>query len=188
MYRWPWLLLALALLQPLPVLSQDPVIPDPDWKVARAQFTTGISDREPIDEVILTGPPVMDMYFFTDLRHLEGRTVTHRWEYEGKLISVKPFVVEGPRWRVFSKKEILPEQVGEWSVTVLDESGWPLHTELFRYQAAFGETAADGGLPETSAGETVPSVSTPAPGPGAPSESDQSAPLASPQAEDIPSE
>lgn len=138
MHRWPWLLLALALLQPLPAVSQEPAIPNPDWKVARAQFTTAIKDREPVDEVVLTGPPVMELYFFTDLRHLEGRTVTHRWEYEGKLISLKPFMVEGPRWRVFSKKEILPEQVGEWSVTVLDESGWPLHTELFRYEAGAG--------------------------------------------------
>jgi hypothetical protein len=187
------LLLLLALLKPLSALSQNPVIPDPDWKVARAQFTTGISDREPVDEVILTGPPVTEMYFFTDLRHLEGRTVSHRWEYEGQLIQVKPFVVEGPRWRVFSKKEILPEQVGEWSVTVLDESGWPLHTELFHYEAGgAGESAPDGGLSDISAGEAIESAVT-APAqipaeeaePATPLGADQPAP---PQASDMTSE
>jgi hypothetical protein len=29
-----------------------------------------------------------------------------------------------------------PNQLGEWSVTVTDGNGWPLYTELFRYQPA----------------------------------------------------
>jgi hypothetical protein len=50
------------------------------------------------------------------------------------VVSQKRFEVGGPRWRVNSKIEIEPEQVGKWSVTVIDESGWPLYTELFRYE------------------------------------------------------
>lgn len=131
---WSGLTIGWLLLQPLWLFAEEPLIPDPRWQVARAQFTTAVRNREPIDQVVVATPLSSEVYFFTDLRHLQGRTVTHRWEYEGRVVSIVPFKVGGPRWRVNSKKEIEPEQVGEWSVTVLDESGWPLYTELFRYE------------------------------------------------------
>jgi hypothetical protein len=105
-------------------------------RIARAQFTTGIVDREPVDRALVVSPPVRNVYFFTDLRHMEGDTVTHNWYFGGELISRKSFVVGGPRWRVFSKVLVEPQQAGEWSVTVTDGGGWPLHTELFRYRSA----------------------------------------------------
>ncbi|MFQ5643712.1 MAG: DUF2914 domain-containing protein [Thiogranum sp.] len=111
-------------------------VPDPDWSVARAQFTTAIRNREPVDRVVLMSPPASEVYFFTDLRNLEGREVQHRWSYRGRVVSMKPFEVGGARWRVYSKNVIEPGQTGEWSVTVYDESGWPLHTELFLYEPA----------------------------------------------------
>lgn len=131
MFRWAWVLLFLG----ASVQAEDAAIPDPDWEVARAQFATAISNREPVDDVVLLALPVNEVYFFTDLRHLQGRTVTHRWQFNGHVVSIVPFEVKGPRWRVFSRVEIEPDQLGEWSVTVIDESGWPLHTELFRYAA-----------------------------------------------------
>jgi hypothetical protein len=128
-------LLLLALLaSPLSLWAEADKVPDPEWSVARAQFTTGISDREPVDRIVVATPLIGRVYFFTDLRHLQGRTVTHRWRYEGQVVMQTPFEVRGPRWRVNSMKEIEPDQVGEWSVTVYDESGWPLYTELFRYE------------------------------------------------------
>jgi hypothetical protein len=130
----------------MPVLAEDAATPAPEGSVARAQFTTAIEDREPVDQVLVIAPPVEEVFFFTDLRHLDGRAVLHRWEYEGQVVSQVPFQVQGPRWRVFSKKRLEMDQFGEWSVTVVDQSGWPLHTELFRYQAAdAGETQPSGG-------------------------------------------
>ncbi len=111
-------------------------VPDPAWAVARAQFTTGIENREPVDQLVILSPPATEVYFFTDLRHMEGRQVQHRWSYRGQVVSMKPFKVKGARWRVFSKNVIEPDQTGEWSVTVFDESGWPLRTELFLYEQA----------------------------------------------------
>jgi hypothetical protein len=108
--------------------------------VARAQFTTQIVNREPVDDIAVVSPPVDAVFFFTDLRHMEGHTVFHRWEYNGQLISQKSFNVEGPRWRVFSKIVLEPGNYGEWSVTVLDETGWPWHVELFRYDPPVGNS------------------------------------------------
>ncbi len=129
-----WLLAVVLLTQSLSLLAEEGDIPDPDWRVARGQFTSGISNREPVDRLVVASPLVHEVYFFSDLRNLQGRTVTHRWEYQGEVVSQKRFEVGGPRWRVNSKIEIGPEQVGKWSVTVIDESGWPLYTELFRYE------------------------------------------------------
>ena len=102
MFRWVWVLLILG----VSVQAEDTVIPDPDWTVARAQFATAISNREPVDDVVLLASPVNKVYFFTDLRHLQERTVTHRWKFNGRVVSIVPFDVKGPRWRVFSKANV----------------------------------------------------------------------------------
>jgi len=108
--------------------------PDPAWNVARAQFTSAIENREPVDQVVVMSPPSNKVYFFTDLRQMDGREIQHRWSYRGRVVSMKPFEVKGARWRVYSMNLLEPDQTGEWSVTVYDESGWPLHTELFLYE------------------------------------------------------
>ncbi len=105
--------------------------PVPDAYVARALFTTEIADREPVDQVVSVGPEQQSIYFFTDLRNLQGRTVKHRWEFEGQFMGEVEFQVGGPRWRVYSKKTLNPDVTGKWTVMVLDQSGWPLHASIF---------------------------------------------------------
>jgi hypothetical protein len=117
-------------LQPLQAeeLTESPV---PDAYVARAIFTSDVVDREPVDQVVSVGPEMESIYFFTDLRNLQGRRVKHRWEFEGQFMGEIEFDVGGSRWRVYSKKTLNPEQRGKWTVLVLDESGWPLHASMF---------------------------------------------------------
>jgi len=133
MHRLSCLLMAVAGLS-MQALAEQAVLPDSAWRVVRAQFTTSIDNREPVDQVVVLSPPQVEVFFFTELANLEGRTVTHRWEYRGQVVSRVPFEVKGPRWRVYSKYILEPDQFGEWSVTVIDESDWPLYTELFRYE------------------------------------------------------
>lgn len=101
-------------------------------QVARAIFTTKIVDREPIDQVLMISDKTPDIFFFTDLRHFEGQTITHRWLYNDKVESVVSFKVKGPRWRVYSRKEIKPGQTGKWTVVVQNESGQSLKASVFR--------------------------------------------------------
>ena len=125
------------ILLPIPALAAEPVTsPVPDAEVFRAQFTTGISEREPVDEVaILDSADASSIYYFTELMGLQGRTVSHRWEYAGRVMSEIPFEVGGQRWRVFSKKTLNPAMTGKWTVVVVDQSGWPLHAGIFEYRA-----------------------------------------------------
>jgi hypothetical protein len=111
-------------------LKESPV---PDAFVARAQFTTAVVNREPVDQVVKLDEQATRVYFFTDLRNLQGRTVTHRWEFEGQVVSEVAFKVGGPRWRVYSVKSLNPGETGKWTVFVVDESGWPLHATIFKH-------------------------------------------------------
>jgi hypothetical protein len=107
--------------------------PVPDAYVARAQFTTAVVGREPVDQVVNLDEQATRVFFFTDLRNLQGRTVTHRWEFEGQVVSEVAFKVGGPRWRVYSVKSLNPGETGKWTVFVIDESGWPLHATIFKH-------------------------------------------------------
>ena len=103
---------------------------------AIAQFTTGITDREPNDQISFIENDVRTVFFFSDLRNLTGEVVTHRWSYEGRVIASVPFEVRGPRWRVWSSKEMKPEWTGDWTVEILKTDGEVVAAETFSYTEA----------------------------------------------------
>lgn len=111
-------------------------------RVARAIFTSAIVDREPVDNLTEVSGDAQRVFFFTDLRELAGQIVTHRWEYNGKVMAEVTFKVgDGARWRVYSSKNLLPEWSGQWTVVVSNENGWPLDTRVFDYTAKAADKA-----------------------------------------------
>ncbi len=101
--------------------------------VARAQFTSGILDREPVDQVSSLNNSMDRVFFFTELMDMEGKTIVHRWELNGTVMAAVTFDVRGPRWRVYSSKELLPEWSGAWVVSVVNEDGTSLGTYNLGY-------------------------------------------------------
>lgn len=105
-------------------------------RVARAIFTTAIAEREPVDNLESLPNNIQQLYFFSDLRGLAGKIVTHRWEFNDKLMAEITFKVgNGVRWRVYSSKNLLPEWTGTWTVVVSDESGAVLERKSIEYTA-----------------------------------------------------
>jgi hypothetical protein len=102
-------------------------------RVMTGVFTSKIVDRRPADQVLVLSNDVDKIYFYTDLRLFQGQTITHRWEYEGQVVSEKKFEVGGPSWRVYSVKKLQPKMTGLWSVVVSDNRGWPIYAAVFRY-------------------------------------------------------
>lgn len=102
--------------------------------VARAVFTTAIRDREPIDKVENLATDVDSVFFFTEIVDMQGSTIVHRWMHGGEKMAEVSFEIGGPRWRVFSKKTLIPAWTGAWTVEVLDGSGATLRTESFEYK------------------------------------------------------
>jgi hypothetical protein len=112
-------------------------------EVARAIVTTAVVDREPVSD--LTTIPATDSsaIFFTELRDMEGKTVTHLWKFNGEVMAEVKFNVGGPRWRVWSSKNLMPEWYGEWIVDVVDDAGTVLTEKNFVYEAAMAEAPAE---------------------------------------------
>lgn len=133
-----------------PVEETAPVEPLPG-SVARAQFTTEVVDREPVSAITEIGNDVETVTFFTDLRDMEGQTVTHVWEHRGEVVAEVPFEVGGPRWRVWSSKDMLPDWIGVWTVSVVNAAGELLEQDRLEYIQA--EAPAPAGAVEPAMGE-----------------------------------
>jgi len=138
MKRFALVVLGLSLAAPL--FAQDAAPPQtappaPD-KIVRAVFTTAVNDREPADQITSLRNDVQQVYFYTELKDLEGQTVTHKWEHAGEVKAEVKFDVKAPRWRVWSSKTFDPSWTGEWIVSVVDGSGATLAQATLTYEQA----------------------------------------------------
>jgi len=100
--------------------------------VTRSVFALAVIDREPVDEVSVVSTD--SVYYFTELSGLEGTMVRHRWIYQGEVMADVEFQIGGSRWRVWSKKSLLPRWAGQWSVSVVDEDGVVMQSETVEYR------------------------------------------------------
>lgn len=105
-------------------------------EVARSIITTGVVDREPTSELERIEPGTERVIYFTELRDMSDKSVSHVWKYDGEVVAEVKFDVGGPRWRVWSSKNLMPEWAGEWSVSVVDSWGNVLAEKSFTYLAA----------------------------------------------------
>ncbi len=134
-----------------------PKQPARSGRVARSAFTSAIQGREPVDDLTSLGTDHNRIYFFTEIRDMSGETVTHRWEYNGKIMAEVPFQIGGPRWRVYSSKTLDPSWTGEWKVSVVDGQGSTLNVSTFRYTPkALPASAAPSAEPAPSAAPAAP--------------------------------
>ncbi len=102
-------------------------------EVSRAQFTSAIENREPVDEIRQLSIDHARVYFFSEIHNGQGQTVSHRWLYKGKVMAEVSFDIKGPRWRVYSSKNLLPFWTGTWTVQVVDGNGEVLTEKNFQY-------------------------------------------------------
>lgn len=103
-------------------------------EVARAQFTTDVIDREPVDKIEQLDSSVNQVRYFSELRDLNGQTVTHQWVYNDQVMFEKSFTPGGDRWRVWSSKTLQPGWSGIWYVHTLDADGNRLNSSNFTYR------------------------------------------------------
>jgi hypothetical protein len=67
---------------------------------------------------------------------MSGEMVTHRWEYNGQVMAEIPFHVGGPRWRVWSSKNLESYWLGQWTVTLVNSEGTVREAKSFSYSDA----------------------------------------------------
>jgi len=120
-------------------LSSHSLWANPDGEEAagtieRAQFTTAIENREPVDQLTQVGDELERVYFYTEIHNRADTSITHRWSHDGKLASDVTLDIGADRWRTWSSKGMDPSRAGEWTVDVLDEDGRVLGSWQFEYQ------------------------------------------------------
>ncbi|VAW98982.1 hypothetical protein MNBD_GAMMA22-1389 [hydrothermal vent metagenome] len=101
--------------------------------VTRSIFTTQVSEHEPTDKIDKLQSSYNSVYYFTELQDMSGQTAIHRWEYNGNVMAETKFTVSGPRWRVWSSKNLLPSWTGEWKVSVINGVGDVISEDVFSY-------------------------------------------------------
>lgn len=115
--------------------AQAPVASQTD-AVKRAVFCTGVTDHEPVGALTTLAAPATSVTFFTEIVGMAGKTVTHRWIFDGKTVAEVPISVGADRWRCYSTKTIHPGQTGEWTVEVVGPDGSVLGKSSFTYTAS----------------------------------------------------
>ncbi len=101
--------------------------------VVRASVTTSVVDREPVDSLDTISNEQELIFFFTEIADLAGGTITHRWEYNDEIMAEVPLEIGGSRWRTHSSKRLFKGWIGEWKVSVVDDSGQVLRSVSFNY-------------------------------------------------------
>ena len=105
----------------------------PHENISKAVFALDVEDRVPINIVKEADNSLGKIYFFTNIRNLSGESITHRWIYQGRVMADVSFNINGPRWRVWSSKNLWHTWIGEWTVEVLTADGSVLYEKVFNY-------------------------------------------------------
>lgn len=93
-------------------------------EITQAVVASNVQDREPMGVDSTFTADVGAVYFYTVFEgDFNEMTVDHVWMYEGEEIARVPLTVQGPRWRTWSSKEILPDWTGSWTVKVVGADG-----------------------------------------------------------------
>lgn len=122
--------------------NSQPVSESSKGTVARDVFTSDVQNHEPVDQLSSATTDLHTVSFFTELKGFEGQTVIHRWEHNGENMAEVKFQVGGPRWRVWSSKNMMPEWVGTWKVSVVNGNGDVVASQTLDYTAASTQAAA----------------------------------------------
>jgi hypothetical protein len=101
--------------------------------VTRALFTSKVKDLEPVDSVSVLTNDKTRITYFTEIHGMAGQTITHRWEFNGKIVLEKKHEVESSRWRAYTSKKLDPAWLGEWKASVVDAAGGTLSVNTFTY-------------------------------------------------------
>jgi len=95
--------------------------------VVRALLTTGVINKEPMDNMglplVLNKNKAKNVYYFTEIINRKGQYLFHQWFRNEKLIYKRKISILGNRWRATTSKLIPYSKGGMWSVRLVDKQG-----------------------------------------------------------------
>lgn len=106
--------------------------------VARSQLTSEIEKNEPVDSLKLPlkigNKETLWIYYFVELKGMEGKTVYHEWWLNGNLVSRKKVNISADPWRTASKQLITYTTNNDWVVRLVDGSRNKLNEKSFNLE------------------------------------------------------
>jgi len=103
-----------------------------DNRVKRAQFTTAVSAREPVDNIRKISTSYKTLTFFTEIINCEDCDISHQWWFQGEMRHEQEGEAKYNRYRWWSKKRVSANNPGTWTVKVLID-GDEVHTSSLNY-------------------------------------------------------
>lgn len=103
--------------------------------VVRAQLTSGIQQREPIDsidQISLAQKASRPIFFFLHLQEFKNEKIIVEWFYQDKRIAKVTLQTGGDDWRTYSSKMLNKARLGLWRVVAIDQSGNLLAERSFK--------------------------------------------------------
>ncbi|MEE1675997.1 DUF2914 domain-containing protein [Agarivorans aestuarii] len=90
--------------------------------VTRAQLSSAISQREPIDNLTYVAlSEIQQVYLFMELRELQGQSIQVNWYQQNQLQASVDLNIGGPRWRTNASKRFTAQSRGEWQVVIVNQ-------------------------------------------------------------------
>lgn len=108
----------------------------PHPNISQAVFALEVENRTPKNIVSEIDNKVNKIYFYTNLRNLGGEKLKHIWIYNNKQMAEVNFAPKGPRWRVYSSKNLWHSWTGVWKVQVINSKNEVLLERSFNYTKA----------------------------------------------------
>jgi hypothetical protein len=109
--------------------------------VQKAQFTSGVENHEPKDNLDSLGNDQTRIFFYCVLSGLKGQEVTFRWSYNDVTQAEVKQTPTSERYRTNTSKTLDPSKLGTWKVEVMDGSGNVLTSKTFEYKKADASAA-----------------------------------------------
>lgn len=105
-------------------------------QIERSILTSSIENREPVDDlanlVTSDGTDNQRVYFFTQVKQLEGDQIIHRWFFGDKEMATVTLNIGSNNWRTYSSKRLLPSWLGDWRIEV-----WHGDLKMFEHRFEF---------------------------------------------------
>lgn len=102
--------------------------------IKRAIVTSGIVEREPVDQLSQVSGETEKVYFFTEVVGLANTHLTHKWLLNGRLEAEVVLKIGSERWRTYSSKNLDPAlHTGQWQVLAVDQQNTILAEATFSY-------------------------------------------------------
>lgn len=122
--------------------DRDPLLLLPVEEITMAMFTTRISKRYPANEVTTLENPHTAISFFSEVKDMAGKQISHLWYFEGELKFTARFNIRTDSWRVWSTQLLPVEMTGLWKVEIVDETGKVYETRELDFTPLKGELLA----------------------------------------------